>query len=138
MKLLTAAEKALDQNPRILTVKCGSRSYKSCTVAIMREALRTTATTDGAYMCLRFTSSGPLKARVKYWRWSWRRTGVEKEKRFIRTLCLTNRRGDILASKAVINDALCITIDLGCTSLSLSRSGIRKSPICLSSRMTVA
>jgi len=62
----TADEKAFDQYPNILAVKAGSRVYKSCTVAIIREALRNTATTDGAYLCcLLKASSGPLRARVK-------------------------------------------------------------------------
>ena len=56
---------------------------------------------------------------------------------FSRTSSLTIGRGDILASKAVNNEAFCIIIDLECPFLSLKRSGIKKSRICLSSCMTI-
>lgn len=80
VRLLTAALKALDQKARILDVKLGSRLNNASTVAIILEALKKTATTDGANGCLRLNAlSGPLSALVKNVRWSWRRTGTESD-----------------------------------------------------------
>jgi hypothetical protein len=66
------------------------------------------------------------------------KTEEKKKKVYSGAMFDNSGKGDILASKPINNEAFCITTDLECSSLSLSRSGIKKSRICLSSCMTVA